>query len=194
MNSTNTVDIEYSFSRDHSIQVFRPWVDDLYTTKQEGGKVEHRNDFEVSTYLPPLRLSPAISASHSVLFAASSDNYVYAYDIQDKDNPNGTILRFPYEMCDIGDRLAFDNTMASTNFSMVPCGCPAYAHLPAKPILAAPVLVEDSTKAIFACSNFRRCVIINIISRRCSRHDFKQKSIQIRPIDMPCAKCIYTTC
>ena len=154
MNSTNTVDIEYSFSRDHSIQVFRPWVDDLYTTRQERGKVEPRNDFEVSTYLPPLRTSPAISASHNVMFAASTDNYVYAYDIRDKDSPNGTILRFPYEMCDIRDRLAFGTTMASTNFSMVPCGCPAYAHLPAKPLLAAPVLIEDSMRAILLVATF----------------------------------------
>ena len=82
-------------------------------------EVEPIYDFEVSTYLPPLRSSPAISASQHVLFVASSFNYVYAYDIEDTRNPNGTILRFPYEMCDIRDLLVieFGDTMASTNFS-----------------------------------------------------------------------------
>eukprot|EP00943_MAST-04B_sp_MAST-4B-sp1_P004212 g4212.t1 len=107
---------------------------------------------ETTTFLDNLK--SLSGKTFDVMFAAASDNYVYAYDIGNKNRRDGVILRFPYEMCDIKDRLGFSSPSQPNNYSMPPCGCPGYAHLPAKPILAAPVLVEDSTRSILLIATF----------------------------------------
>jgi hypothetical protein len=141
--SKNTIDLEFDFYRDHSASVKRPWVENLKEVLEEDGAVKPSDDLDVNQYTPPVRTSPAISR-YDVVFIASSDKFIYAYDTSDPTRLSGQLMRFPYSMCDLDARMGFKS---SNENAQKKCGCPGFSRdKGVSPLKAAPILIENKER------------------------------------------------
>jgi hypothetical protein len=152
LNGSTSIDMEFDFLRTHEATVIRPWTENLQEIKSEYGQVKETDDLEVRPYRPAIRANPALSRK-KVLFATASDKYVYAYDVEDPASSTGQLMRFPYSMCDLDQRMAYPEVNTALQQQ---CGCPGYSPDNVSPLKAPPVLVEDAalSKSILLVSSF----------------------------------------